>query len=160
MLESDQLKVIQTEETGSWEQRFMSKCFEHEVACCRKGKLFLTPDEVSNIRDYIGNDAAQLQEFNRRLKSYDTFSIYDQESRCQFLDDRWLCKLHTPGKKPAECFWWPIHAYVNDADEIELRITTSDECPASELARRRGSFRSVIVHKHISEGMQFAHRLA
>jgi len=96
-------------------------------SCCKKGKIFLPDDQYQAIRNWvIQNSPAELEEFESRSQKHDGFYLYDQQEICQFLDQTDLCRLHTQGVKPRECFWWPLHVYTGEKQEnLEIRASTS-----------------------------------
>ena len=96
-------------------------------SCCKKGKIFLPDQQFQAIRDWvIANSPAELGEFDVRSEKFDGFYLYDQQDSCQFLDESDLCRLHTQGVKPRECFWWPLHVYTKAEDaSLEIRASTS-----------------------------------
>jgi Fe-S-cluster containining protein len=101
-------------------------CQACQASCCRKGSVFLPTKEYTNIVDWLGkNSPDELGEFQSRSIKYADFYLYDQREACQFLDDRNLCRLHLEGVKPTECFWWPFHVYVDEANRLEIRLSTS-----------------------------------
>jgi hypothetical protein len=54
-----------------------------------------------------------------------TDSTYtDQKDCCQFLSEKNLCRLHLEGVKSSECFWWPVHIYGTEPENLELRVAT------------------------------------
>jgi hypothetical protein len=101
-------------------------CQACQASCCRKGLLFLPTQEYRNIVNWLENKSpGELNEFQGRAVEHEGFYLYDQREVCQFLDDQNLCRLHLQGVKPTECFWWPFHVYVNDANSLEIRLSTS-----------------------------------
>jgi len=107
-------------------ERLAAACQECSAACCRKGKLFLPEREYLAIRRYLAEfSQADIDEFDARCTKQDGFRLYDQQTKCQFLDEMNLCRLHTKGVKPSECFWWPFHVYAAADGELEIRLSTS-----------------------------------
>lgn len=95
--------------------------------CCCHGKIFLPNAEFKKICDWLGKHSpADLLEFKARSESHDGFHLYEQQTRCQFLDAANLCRLHAPGVKPRECFWWPLHVF--DVGNGQLEVQVSTEC--------------------------------
>lgn len=100
-------------------------CQAANSACCCKGRIFLPDNETEAIRGWLkARPEVEQANFERCLDDdHDGFALLDQENRCQFLDDRNLCRLHNEGVKPSECFWWPMHVYVNRQDQLEVRVS-------------------------------------
>lgn len=95
-------------------------------SCCKKGKIFLPDAEYQAISDWVReNSPGELEEFEKRSEKFDGFYLYDQQECCQFLDGANLCRLHTQGVKPRECFWWPLHVYAGEKGELDIRVSTS-----------------------------------
>jgi len=100
-------------------------CRATKSSCCYKGMVFLPNEEYEKIFKYIeANSKEDMQEFVNRCKKYDGFYLYDQQGKCQFLDDIGCgsCRLHDKGVKPTECFWWPLHVYKTKASNLEIRV--------------------------------------
>lgn len=113
-------------QTDQFNDKLAAACQACAAACCKKGKIFLPPQESAAIEAWIQrNNPAELAEFQMRQTAHDGFSLYDQQECCQFLDERNLCRLHTDGVKPAECFWWPFHVYATEDQSLEVRLSTS-----------------------------------
>lgn len=109
------------------------RCQARMASCCTKGLIFLPDDELGRLIAWIDAESpVDKVAFSARLTRHEGFALYDQQQRCQFLTDGNLCRLHTEGVKPAECFWWPLHVYVNPDGELEARVSTSC-CTAHEL---------------------------
>jgi len=105
-------------------------------SCCKKGKIFLPDAQYDAICDWLErNSAAELGEFRDRCEHFDGFHLYDQKNKCQFLDAENLCRLHTQGVKPRECFWWPLHVYMTGERKLEIRASTSC-CDAFQHLRK------------------------
>jgi len=51
--------------------------------------------------------------------------LFDQEDSCMFLDENNLCRLHNDGVKPKECFVWPLHVYLGNLGNPEIRVSTT-----------------------------------
>ena len=103
-----------------------SACQAACSSCCCKGKIFLPSAEYDRLRVWVRENAvSDLEEFDSRSECLDGFYLYDQKTRCQFLDARNLCRLHDKGVKPTECFWWPLHIYTGADDSLEIRVSTS-----------------------------------
>lgn len=101
-------------------------CQTREAACCCKGKVFLPKDELFEIQKWLTvNQADMLPDFESRLEHYETFSLYDQKERCQFLDNDNLCVLHESKTKPTECYWWPLHVYQGQDESLDIRVSTT-----------------------------------
>jgi hypothetical protein len=107
-------------------QKLAKACQQCQAACCKKGRLFLPRKEYEAIRAHLGkSNPAALQEFQDRTADHETFLLYDQKNCCQFLDEANLCRLHSLGLKPSECFWWPYHVYADSAGQLEVRLSTA-----------------------------------
>ncbi len=105
-------------------------CQATEASCCKKGKIFLPPSEYQAILDWLQTHSpAEIDSFKARCAHHDdAFILYDQEQRCQFLDDANLCRLHRDKVKPSECFWWPLHVYTPvEGEGLEIRVATCCE---------------------------------
>lgn len=101
-------------------------CQNSCAACCKHGQLLVFNDEFDRIITWIKiYSPAEESEFRARCRQYDGFYLYDQQVSCQFLDASNLCRLHVAGVKPMECFWWPIHVYQGERDNLEIRVSTS-----------------------------------
>lgn len=106
--------------------RLAAACQKTCASCCCKGDLFLPPEELEDIRSWIEEKSPEDREkFEGRLSHYDSFSLYAQGDRCQFLSDENLCRLHEDKVKPSECYWWPLHVYTNVDKELEVRVSIS-----------------------------------
>lgn len=117
------MNTLATTEINS---QLAASCQACAAACCRKGQLFLPDDEYEAIRSHLlRHNPGELGEFERRCTRYERFRLYDQQEKCQFLDEANLCRLHTQGVKPSECFWWPFHVYVAGDGMPEIRLSTS-----------------------------------
>jgi hypothetical protein len=115
-------------------------CQAAGARCCQAGRLFLPLEEFRQIEAWLAaRPALELAEFRRRCVPGEGFLLYDQQQGCQFLDGRNLCRLQAVGLKPAECFWWPFHVYLNEQDRLEIRLATT--CCAG--------------HRHCQAGLPF-----
>ncbi len=112
--------------TQSFNDGLAAACQACHSACCKKGKIFLPPDELAAMRA-----AAKLQspdfvaEFESRLSEGPDYALYDQRDGCQFLTTDNLCSLHDKGMKPRECFWWPYHVYINESGVPSIEVSTT-----------------------------------
>ncbi|WP_414587514.1 hypothetical protein [Scytonema sp. PCC 10023] len=107
-------------------------CQLTQASCCKAGLLFLPEQEYQAIVQWLaGNSASELGEFESRCVKYDGFYLYDQKDNCQFLTETNLCRLHPEGVKPSECFWWPVHIYGTEPENLELCVATKC-CTACE----------------------------
>jgi hypothetical protein len=105
-------------------------CQQACVKCCREGKIFIPDSEFARIEHWLtANSPADLPEFRARSTAHDGFHLYEQGAGCQFLDTWNLCRLHVPGVKPRECFWWPLHVFAGADDQLEVCVST-DCCSA------------------------------
>jgi hypothetical protein len=113
--------------------RLAKACQATCSSCCKKGKIFLPKAEYNAIRNWVtSNSPSELDEFDSRIEEHGSFNLYDQRDSCQFLDKDDLCRLHSEGVKPRECFWWPLHIYTADSGELDIRVSTSC-CDAYKL---------------------------
>ena len=100
-------------------------CQLTEASCCKTGLLFLPEQEYQAIVQWLaGNSASELGEFESRCVMYEGFYLYDQKDGCQFLTETNLCRLHPEGVKPSECFWWPLHIYGTEPENLEFCVAT------------------------------------
>ena len=121
-------------------------CKACESACCKKGKIFLSPEEEARLARHAASLGPAAQEaYEGRLEAREGFSLYDQRDRCQFLTADNLCSLHALGIKPNECFWWPYHVYVdsNGAPVIELSTTCCDAWKLHDLGAAAGFLEAI-----------------
>ena len=113
-------------ETAQINEQLAVACQATCSSCCKKGKIFLPDDEYQKLWNWISeNSPGDLNEFQSRSEKHDGFHLYDQKDSCQFLDQKDLCRLHTQGVKPRECFWWPLHIYTTDTEDLDIRVSTS-----------------------------------
>ena len=106
-------------------QILAASCQGCHAACCKKGKVFLPRTEHERICKFLEkNDPAGRQIYQDRVEDHGSFLLYDQLDRCQFLDERELCRLHGLGLKPSECFWWPYHVFADPDGELEVRVSS------------------------------------
>jgi hypothetical protein len=95
-------------------------------SCCKKGLLFLLPEEKEQIETWVKvNRPDWLERFSKNLKKEKDFYLFDQEDSCMFLDQKNLCVLHNDGVKPQECFVWPLHVYLGNLGNPEIRVSTT-----------------------------------
>jgi Fe-S-cluster containining protein len=107
-------------------QNLASACQQCEASCCKKGLLFMLPNEVEQIRQWIKQNDLNLQaQFSSLLGNHGDFFLFDQQDACMFLDKSNLCRLHMSGVKPKECFVWPLHIYLNYHGQPEVRVSTT-----------------------------------
>ena len=103
-------------------------CQSQEAACCKEGKIFLPEGQYQAICRYLQthecSSTTALQEFQERCEQHDGFWLYDQRARCQFLGPQNRCGLYATGVRPLECLWWPLHAYLGDGGQVEVRSAT------------------------------------
>jgi hypothetical protein len=112
--------------TNQINNNLASACQATCSSCCKKGKIFLPDQQFQAIRHWVlENSPSELGEFDARSEKFDGFYLYDQQDICQFLDKEDLCRLHTEGVKPRECFWWPLHVYKGEKENLEIRASTS-----------------------------------
>ncbi len=110
---------------SNFNSRLAAACQNCAASCCKKGLLFLPAHEHARISDWLhANGRSELSEFLSRAKPHEGFFLYDQQERCQFLDEQNLCRLHPIGIKPTECFWWPFHVY-SEGEALAIRLSTS-----------------------------------
>jgi hypothetical protein len=106
--------------------RLSSACQQAEASCCKAGMLFLPEDEYKAIVSWLSdNSPSEQDEFESRCVKHDRFYLYDQKDCCQFLTETNLCRLHLEGVKPSECFWWPVHIYGTEPENLEFRVATT-----------------------------------
>ena len=106
--------------------RLAASCQSACSACCKKGKIFLPDGQHDAILKWLeANAPEEMAEFESRCERFNAFYLYDQRSACQFLDGSDLCRLHTEGVKPRECFWWPLHVYTGGSTPFEIRVSTA-----------------------------------
>ncbi len=103
--------------------RLASSCREANTWCCKDGYVFLPRQEYQAIIEYLAGNSEALREFSSRISDHGDFLLYDQRTRCQFLNKDELCELHTLGIKPTECFWWPAHVYITNDGDLEIRVS-------------------------------------
>lgn len=97
-----------------------------QSSCCKKGLLFLLPEEKNQIENWLRiNQPEWFEHFSENLKSEEGFYLFDQEDSCMFLDKNNLCLLHNDGVKPKECFVWPLHIYLGNMGNPEIRVSTT-----------------------------------
>lgn len=101
-------------------------CMDCASSCCKKGLLFLLPEEKLQIENWVKLHKPEwLERFLKNLKQESGFFLFDQEDSCMFLDRRNLCVLHNDGVKPQECFVWPLHVYLGNLGNPEIRVSTT-----------------------------------
>jgi len=128
-------------------EQLAGACQKCGAACCKKGQIFLPRDEYARIRLHVqASGSAELAEFESRITNHGLFYLYNQRDGCQFLDSENLCRLHTIGIKPAECFWWPYHVFASDADGLEVRLSTTC-CDAHEAHTPESPYPSLIAEE-------------
>jgi len=107
-------------------EQLAASCQATCSSCCKKGKIFLPDQQYQAILEWLLNHSPQeIGEFEARSEKFDGFYLYDQQDSCQFLDQADLCRLHTHGVKPRECFWWPLHIYTTENTDLDIRASTS-----------------------------------
>ena len=85
--------------------------------------MFLPEPEYQAIHAWAAAHSPwDVPELERRSQDFDGFRLYDQENRCQFLDEHQACRLHKEGVKPTECFWWPFHVFAAADGALEIRL--------------------------------------
>jgi Fe-S-cluster containining protein len=99
-----------------------SSCEKEQAACCKDGHVFLPKSEYLAIIEYLASRSEGLREFISRITDRGDFLLYNQKTRCQFLQSDERCELHHLGIKPSECFWWPAHVYLVEDDSLEIRV--------------------------------------
>lgn len=100
-----------------------SACRGANTWCCKDGYVFLLRQEYEAIVQYLVGKSEVRKEFDSRISDQGDFLLYDQKTRCQFLNEEESCELHSLGIKPTECFWWPAHVYMTDDGELEIRVS-------------------------------------
>ena len=107
-------------------QSLANACIACKSSCCKKGLLFLLPEEKEQIEKWIlTNNPDWHERFLANLKEEQDFFLFDQEDSCMFLDTQNLCRLHEDGVKPQECFVWPLHVYEGDMGNPQIRVSTT-----------------------------------
>jgi hypothetical protein len=125
-------------------KKLASACQKNNSACCKKGKIFLPKNEYEGLKNWINNNMPEeAKDFNERTESHSTFYLYNQRDGCQFLSKDGLCKLHTKGIKPTECFWWPIHVYSGKNKQMEIRLATTC-CAGCQSVRNDEDFLKLV----------------
>jgi hypothetical protein len=120
-------------------------------SCCKKGLLFLLPEEKAQIEEWISSHSPdEMGVFHSSLTKKEGFYLFDQKNSCQFLDQYNLCRLHGDGVKPTECFLWPAHVYVGLFGNLETQV--SNTCCEGYRYITEG-------HPAISGASQFADRI-
>ena len=108
------------EDANKFLTRACQDCFSE---CCKKGKIFLLPEEVEAIENWLpGNAPEKIGAFRERLRPFPQFVFVEQHNRCVFLDESGLCELHVAGVKPEECFLWPLYVFVDELGTIDIRV--------------------------------------
>lgn len=115
--------ILEMKKESGDNNRLASSCREANTWCCKDGYIFLPRKEYQVIIDYLAGREEDRKVFESRVSDYGDFLLYDQETRCQFLNCEELCELHSLGIKPTECFWWPAHVYVTEDGKLEIRVS-------------------------------------
>jgi hypothetical protein len=116
------------QDVNSFNDCLAHACQASGTACCKKGQVFLPLEEYQRLVAWLRmHSADELESFESRCTHHDSegFVLYDQLNACQFLTSENLCRLHTQGVKPSECFWWPFHVYVAPDEALEIRVSTT-----------------------------------
>lgn len=122
-------------------------CMAAGAACCRAGKVLLSPSEYDDLAAYVASrSAAERAEFDGRCEEHDGFRLYDQREGCQFLTEDALCRVHPLGIKPKECFWWPLHVYETAEGSLEIR-SASYCCRAASSLSQDGTHVDLIAEQ-------------
>jgi hypothetical protein len=104
-------------------QKLTQACQSYASACCKQGFIFLLPEEIRDIELWLANHAPdQMAAFHARLRSHDDFALLDQGDACIFLNESNLCRLHSSGIKPKECYLWPLYIYVDQLGTLDVRV--------------------------------------
>jgi len=107
-------------------ENLANACMSCASSCCKKGLLFLLPEEKLQIENWIKlHKPIWMERFSKNLKPEEGFYLFDQEDSCMFLDEKNLCVLHKDGAKPQECFVWPLHVYLGKMGNPEIRVSTT-----------------------------------
>ena len=136
--------IIAMYKKSSDNDHLASSCREANTWCCKDGFVFLPRQEYLRIIEYLAGKPEAREEFDLRIYDHGDFLLYDQKTRCQFLDKDELCELHPLGVKPTECFWWPAHVYMTDDGELEIRVS---ECCSGCKFITKGSNHLKVVEK-------------
>jgi Fe-S-cluster containining protein len=101
-------------------------CQDAGAACCKQGKIFLPEGQHRAISRFLAGWAGleDLAVFEARLEHHDGFALYDQQDRCQFLDQASRCRLYATGVRPLECLWWPLHVYAEPGGDLGVHAAT------------------------------------
>lgn len=106
--------------------KLAAACMACAASCCKKGLLFLLPEEKEQIENWVKlNRPDWSGRFSANLREEEGFYLFDQEDSCMFLDGNNLCLLHNDGVKPQECFVWPLHVYLGGMAVPEIRVSTT-----------------------------------
>jgi Fe-S-cluster containining protein len=106
--------------------KLAAACMACASSCCKKGLLFLLPEEKEQMEKWVKLNRPDWSErFAKNLRQEEGFYLFDQEDSCMFLDEKNLCLLHNDGVKPQECFVWPLHVYVGSMGAPEIRVSTT-----------------------------------
>jgi hypothetical protein len=115
-----------TNQFESANESLAAACMACASSCCKKGLLFLLPEEKEQMETWVKlHKPHWLERFVKNLKQEDGFYLFDQEDSCMFLDNKNLCLLHKEGVKPQECFVWPLHVYLGPMGMPEIRVSTT-----------------------------------
>jgi len=115
-----------------------SACRNANTWCCKDGFIFIPRQEYQAIADYLADNPRVLSEFCSRSKDHGDFLLYDQKTRCQFLQSDEMCELFALGIRPTECFWWPAHVYLTEDGSLEIRV--SECCSACNHIKHDDEF--------------------
>lgn len=106
--------------------KLAAACMACASSCCKKGLLFLLPEEKEQMEKWVKLNRPDWSErFAKNLRQEEGFYLFDQEDSCMFLDEKNLCLLHNNGVKPQECFVWPLHVYLGSMGAPEIRVSTT-----------------------------------
>lgn len=104
-------------------ENIAKSCQQTMAACCCRGHIFIPNEEYAEIVEHLNEKSPQeIEEFKSRCLEREGYYLYDQKSKCQFLDDNYLCRLHESQVKPKECYWWPLHVYLDTNGDLEIRV--------------------------------------
>ncbi len=155
-------------------QNLAHACQNCQSSCCKKGLLFMLPEEVGQVKRWIvANKPEVMERFVSLLQNHGDFWLFDQEEACMFLDAKDLCQLHMSGAKPKECYIWPLHIYLSNLGQPEIKVSTtccdgykfiSQDHPSMEATRnfardigysRLARFRSIYAGSYGSKLIEF-----
>ena len=131
-------------------------CREASTWCCKDGYIFLPRSEYQAILDHLADKPKALAEFQSRTLDHGDFLLYDQKTRCQFLEANDMCGLFAHGVRPTECFWWPAHVYLASDGGLEIRV--SECCSGCRHIGQRSPFLQTVEDQARKIGLPLLHK--